>query len=111
MPPVLPVSRNAIAVRPLPWMSKDEPVSCSDIFALDLALEAERAGVAVDQIAVAGCCSNDLIELAENIRDVLVEIKQKLHADAAELGVSQDEVDAVFSNFLAALLGERGSQH
>jgi len=44
-------------------------------------------------------------------RDVLVEIKQKLHADAAELGVSQDEVDAVFSNFLAALLGERGSQH
>ena len=92
-------------------MPKNEPVSSSDLFALTLVLEAERAGVAVDQIAEPGCCSDELIELAESMREVLAEIRQKLRDGAGEVGMSPDELDAAFVDILTRMYGARGSMH
>jgi len=91
---LLPVLGTIAPGQPLPRLPGDEPVSESDLFALYLALEAERADVEVDQIAKSGCCSDGIVEQAEDLREMLADIRQKLRADADELGMSPDELDA-----------------
>jgi len=108
---LLPVLGTIAPGQPLPRLPGDEPVSESDLFALYLALEAERADVEVDQIAKSGCCSDGIVEQAEDIREMLADIRQKLHADADELGMSPVELDAAFSDLVVGMLGARGSEH
>jgi hypothetical protein len=42
---------------------------------------------------------------------MLADIRQKLHADVDELGMSPDELDAAFSDLVVGMLGARGSEH
>ena len=58
-----------------------------------------------------------IVEQAEDIREMLADIRQKLHADADELGMSPDELDAAFSvshllsgNFTFAPIGAKPSR-
>jgi hypothetical protein len=86
-------------------------LSAISTFALDMALEAERAGIPIDQMAKPGHCSGWLVALAESLRLAVAEMRANLHADADELGVSTDELDTVFNDMLGEMLGPRGMVH
>jgi hypothetical protein len=92
-------------------MAKIDSLSTIELFAVHLALEAECADGAIDQIAKSGRCSDELVAMAEQVRDVVAELRAELHAHAPQLGMSPDDLDVAFSDFLAAMLERTGSVH
>jgi hypothetical protein len=49
--------------------------------------------------------------MAEQVRALVAEMRAELHADGAERGVSENEVDAAFSETLASMLERSGRVH
>jgi hypothetical protein len=49
--------------------------------------------------------------MAERVRFSVAEMRAELHADGAERGVSENEVDAAFSRILADMLERSGRVH
>ena len=88
-----------------------DPLSATEILAIDLAFEAERAGLPIGQFAKRGQFSDGLIALAEQVREVVAEVRRNLHADAAVLGKSEDQLDAAFSDMLSGMLGRSRNLH
>ena len=88
-----------------------EALSPTEILAIDLAPEAERAGVPIKEIAKLDRCSNELLAMAEQLRLVVAQMRAELHADAAGLTLSPHQIDAAFSDILAVMLGRTGWVH
>jgi hypothetical protein len=110
-PPHGPRALRTLGLRqPFPPMANIDPLTPTEILAVDLALDAERAGVPIRAVAKPGC-SAGLIAMAEQVRALVAEMRAELHADGAERGVSENEVDAAFSETLASMLERSGRVH
>jgi hypothetical protein len=85
-----------------------ESISEADIFAIDIALESERSGVAIERLAQG---DDQIIAVAKQLRTILAGVRHELLAQAAEQGRAPDEADAAFRAIVAAKLGPRGREH
>jgi hypothetical protein len=84
-------------------------ITSEDMAAVDLALEAEYRGVAIEQLAEQ--CPDRVIEFAHQLQQLIIEMRHELHERAAERGVPRDVADQLFRDVLQMMLGRRGSLH
>ena len=90
-------------------MAKYKPMTEAEIFATDMAKEAERIDEEIEQLAAG---DERIVTLAKALRMALAQIRKELYEYGTEKGISQDRVDAAFRTILVAMFADRrGKMH